>query len=131
METANPQQRRGPGRPFRPGYDPRRNPGGRPRDPLTADLRAQLTDEEIATLNRTLIAYAKAGNLKAIALIYDRLEGKAVARQEAGDPGEFTRPDFSDLTTDELREYIRVLRGQRDEPAAPDGGEDSPWSSRR
>ena len=107
------------GRPFRQGFDERRHAGRAP-NPMTAALRELVAEggeqgiDDLKEVWRTGIARAKAGDLGWATLMAAYLDGKPVARQEQGGPGDFGRPDFSDLTTDELREYIRVLRGGRD-----------------
>jgi hypothetical protein len=74
-------------RPIKPGE--RRNPSGRPADLLSKALRRRLSKEDAERIADVLIAEAMAGNLKAIEIIWDRLEGKPVARQEHGEPGDF------------------------------------------
>lgn len=78
------------GRPFQKGADPRRNLGGRPKAILTAALLATLTEADAEAIMTQVIVDAKAGDLQAIAMLWDRLEGKAIGRNEAGAPGEFT-----------------------------------------
>jgi hypothetical protein len=87
------------------------NPGGKPKDPFLRALRTRLTDEDAATMLDVLIAMAKSGNLKAIEMLWDRLEGRVVARQEAGDPGAFT--GLEDVPTDELIRRIEEYRKLR------------------
>jgi hypothetical protein len=94
---------------FRPGH--RGGPGGRLRDPLTRAMRERSTPEDIDAIVRTLIDLARAGNLQAIQMIWDRLEGKAVARQEAGDPGAFN--DLADVPSEELIRRLKVIRSGR------------------
>ena len=107
---------RGKGRPFLKGYDPRRSVGSAP-NPMTRALREVLDEspEDMKEAWRVAFQFAKAGNIPALLAIAAYSDGKPVARQEQGGPGDFRRPDFSDLTTDELREYIKVLRGGRDQ----------------
>ena len=109
------------GKPFTRGYDPRRNLKGQiVTNPMTAALRTLVSEgqelgiEDFKEIWRTGIARAKAGDIHWATLIAAYSDGKPVARQEQGGPGAFARPDFSDLTTDELREYIKVLRGGKD-----------------
>ena len=102
MPTA---KRRGPGKPFQPGDDPRRNRGGRPKALLTQAITDTLTVEDASAIISRVIADAKAGDLQAVQMLWDRMEGKAVARQEQGGPGEFT--GLEDVPTEEL---IRLVR---------------------
>lgn len=78
------------GRPFQPGHDPRRNRAGRPKALLTQALAETMTEVDARAIMAQVIADAKTGDLQAIAMLWDRLEGKAIGRQESGTPGEFT-----------------------------------------
>lgn len=98
---------------FKPGQSG--NPGGRRADPLTQAVKAAMTDEDAAAVAATVIALAKDGNLQAVALLWDRLEGKAVARAEHGEPGEFT------LTLDHARKVLE-LGSYRDPSRTTDAG---------
>ena len=91
---------------FKPGQSG--NPGGRLKDPLTRKLREKLSEEDLDTILGTVIAFAKAGKPEFVHMIWDRLEGKAVARQESGDPGAFT--GLEDVPTDELVRHLRDLK---------------------
>jgi hypothetical protein len=71
-------------------------------------MRERSTPEDIDAIVRTLIDLARAGNLQAIQMIWDRLEGKVVARQEQGDPGAFT--GLEDVPTEELVRRIEEYR---------------------
>ena len=106
---------RGKGWPFLKGYDPRRSVGSGP-NPMTRALREVLAEspEDMKTAWRAALAFACSGKIDALLAIAAYSDGKPIARQEQGGPGAFGRPDFSDLTTDELREYIKVLRGGKD-----------------
>ena len=93
------------------------NPGGRPKgQSITAALRAELdrpcADDPSVTqgerIAERLIGMALAGDLGAIREILDRTEGKAVARTEQGDPGEFD--ELAHLSTEELLEMLRTMR---------------------
>ena len=103
------------GRPFARGGDPRQWRGGRGKMPLTDALRTTLSDDDIEAVIGALLALAKGGNIQAIRELFDRLEGKAVARTEQGEPGDFIRPDLSAFTTEELRTFI--TRVNRRKPA--------------
>lgn len=72
---------------FRPGASG--NPGGRPKDPLLHALRRKMTAKQANELTAILLARALDGDLKAIEMIWDRVGGKPVARQEQGEPGAF------------------------------------------
>ncbi len=100
-------------RPFKRGQ-PSPNPGGRPKDVLTPALRRMLTVEDAEKLAMSLIARAKAGDVKAATLIWDRLEGKAVARSESGEPGAFEDVDLSEFTTEDLKGMLRILKTEND-----------------
>ena len=108
------------GRPFRQGFDERRHAGRAP-NPMTAALREVMDEspEDMKEAWRVAFQFAKAGNIPALLAIAAYSDGKPVARQEQGGPGDFARPDFSDLTTEELREYIKVLRGGKGETEKP------------
>ncbi len=107
------------GRPFRKGFDERRHAGRAP-NPMTAALREVLAEspEDMKTAWRVALTFACSGKIDALLAIAAYSDGKPVARPEQGGPGDFRRPDFSDLTTDELREYIKVLRGGKGDPGA-------------
>jgi hypothetical protein len=60
------------------------NPNGRPRDEITGILRDKVDLERLAL---TLLDLAYAGDIKAIALVYDRLAGKVSERVEGGEGG--------------------------------------------
>ncbi len=92
------------------------NPGGRPKGrSITAALRAELdrpcADDPSVTqgerIAERLVGMALAGDLGAIREILDRTEGKAVARTEQGDPGEFDELD--DIDTETLRRALRRM----------------------
>jgi hypothetical protein len=77
------------GRPFQQGPDPRRNSGGRRATPISAALARLLTDDVAERIVASAITQAEAGDAVARQWLADRLEGKAVARTEQGEPGEF------------------------------------------
>lgn len=88
------------------------NPSGRPKDVLTHAIREKLTPDQASALADKLMALAMAGDLKALEIVLDRVEGKAVARQEQGDPGAFERLSaLREMTPDELRALIRTVDG--------------------
>ena len=86
META---PKRVVGRPFPPGQSG--NPNGRARDPLLAALRRRLTPEQAVELMEVLVTRAAAGDMKAMEMIWDRMAGKVVGREEVGGPGAFSK----------------------------------------
>lgn len=96
--------KRMPPKPFVKG-DPRINRGGRPKKLLTKAISEILTDEDAASIVRVVMEQAKAGDLQAVQMLWDRLEGKAITRNENGGAGEFT--GLEDVPTEEL---IRLVR---------------------
>lgn len=72
---------------------------------LTTALAETLTDDDAKVIMRKAIAKAKEGDLQAIAMLWDRLEGKAIGRNESGNPGEFT--GLEDLSTPDLLKLIK------------------------
>jgi hypothetical protein len=106
MESA---KKRVVGRPFEKGVDPRRNLGGRPKNYISHAYRSVLTEEDARQLGEILKKLAFAGDLRAIEILMDRIEGKAIARHEEGQPGEFGQMDaLQDMSPDELRALIKV-----------------------
>lgn len=67
------------------------NPKGKAPDPLLRQLRKKLTASEAGELVEILLSKARDGDLKALEMIWDRIAGKPVAREEQGGPGAFTR----------------------------------------
>src|SRR5258706_16134032 len=59
-----------------PKGGPSPNPSGRPKDILTQTLRRLVDEREAETLVTALLAASKDGDMKALALIWERLEGK-------------------------------------------------------
>lgn len=96
--------KRMPPKPFVKG-DPRINRGGRPKKLLTKAISEILTDEDAASIVRVVMEQAKKGDLQAVQMLWDRLEGKAITRNENGAAGEFT--GLEDVPTEEL---IRLVR---------------------
>src|SRR6266540_3063098 len=88
-------------------------PGRPPNRSITAALLAALTPEDKDKIARTLIDRALAGDLPSIREIWDRLEGKPVARQEQGDPGDF-ESSFEDWSEDELRATLKFINDIKD-----------------
>jgi hypothetical protein len=105
------------GKPFEKGYDPRRNLKGQiVANPMTAALRTLVSEgqelgiEDFEEIWRTGLSRAKAGDRGWAALIAAYSDGKPVARQEQGGPGDFGRPDLSGFSSEELREFIHAVR---------------------
>lgn len=99
------------GKPFQKGADPRRNRAGRPKALLTTALSAILTEADARAIMKQVIDDAKAGDIQAIAMLWDRLEGKAVARAENGQPGDFDL-ELDDSERERLRAALKVVRGR-------------------
>ena len=68
------------------------NPHGRRPQPITQALAAKLSERDAQTIADVVIERALAGDPWAVGFVADRLEGKAVARNESGDPGAFEVP---------------------------------------
>lgn len=96
-------KRRGPGRPFEKG-DPRINRGGRRPHLLTAALDSGLTPERAKKLMAIVLKKAEEGEPWALQMVWDRHEGKAIARNESGDPGAFT--GLEDTPTPDLLKFV-------------------------
>lgn len=63
------------------------NPSGRPKDILTQRLRARLDDAEADALVNALLSQGKGGNVKALAMAWDRLEGKVAQPLDVKESG--------------------------------------------
>ena len=100
-------RRRGPGRPFVKG-DPRINREGRRPQPSTAALLEVATHEDLLAMWRAGLTAARGGDVRWAALIVAYLDGKPVARNEHGEPGEFS--DLADVSTDELRQMLTRVK---------------------
>jgi hypothetical protein len=82
-----------------------RQPENRRRpDPLLSAVKAKLSEDDAVAIAERVISDAKAGNLQAVAMLWDRLEGKAIARQEQGEPGEFEA-----LSIGAIRKALKVV----------------------
>jgi hypothetical protein len=66
------------------------NPGGRRKDPLLQALRSKVTPAMAQDLMGVLLERANAGDMKAMEMLWDRMAGKAIARNEQGEPGAFS-----------------------------------------
>jgi hypothetical protein len=60
-------------------------------DPLLRALKKKLTVSEATELMAVLLEKAHDGDMKALEMIWDRIAGKPVAREERGGPGAFSR----------------------------------------
>ena len=69
---------------FKPGQSG--NPGGRPRNLVTNQLRELLTEDKAQDILEKLIQMAQAGNLQAAQYIIDRLDGKPIQALEHSGP---------------------------------------------
>ena len=96
------------GKPFQKGDDARRNRGGRRPSPATAALHRAVSDEDLEAMWRAGLAAARAGDARWATLIAAYLDGKPVARNEHGEPGEFG--DLADVPTDELRQMLTRVK---------------------
>ncbi len=92
------------GKPFVKG-DPRINRGGRPPALLSKAMQEVVSDDDAAAIMRQLRDLARKGDLQAIQMLWDRMEGKAIARNENGGAGEFT--GLEDVPTEELLRLVR------------------------
>ena len=98
------------GRPFVKG-DERINRGGRPPAVLTQAMMSKLTPAVAARLLDVVIAAAEDGEQWAMAMLWDRMEGKSVARTESGGPGEFAE-ELEPDEVDQIRSALKVVRGR-------------------
>lgn len=92
------------GRPFVKG-DPRINRGGRPPALLSKAMQQIVSDADAEAILKRLVSAAKRGDLQAVQMLWDRMEGKPVSRQEQGDPGAFT--GLEDVPTEDLLKLVR------------------------
>ncbi len=90
---------------------PRQYRGGRRPQPFAQALGAELSEEDARTIVEVAIEQAKRGDATARQWLADRAEGKAVAREEHGEPGEFDALDDVDTAT--LRKALHVLQETR------------------
>jgi hypothetical protein len=95
------------GRPFQQGHDPRRNGGGRRATPISTALARLLTEDDAERIASMAISRAMAGEPWFVQFVTERLEGKAVARAENGEPGQFV--DLEDITTEQLRKALKLM----------------------
>lgn len=88
------------------------NPGGRPRKKLIDYALEELlldNDSELAVvIARKLLARAKKGELKAIQLIAERIEGKPT-RQAELDRNEGAAPNVESMTLEEINKRMGEL----------------------
>lgn len=99
-KTAKPKKR-GQGRPFQKGDDPRRNKGGRPRIPDDVKIAlARLWPIALNTLERIIKTGDDAAKIKAIQIILDRTLGTA------SDSGVIEQIENATVETDEIISVI-------------------------
>lgn len=91
MSNPNPS----PATRFKPGN----KLGGR-RQPITAALAKSLNEDQATQIAKVVLEKALAGDPWAIGFLADRVEGKAIARNENGEPGDF------DLTMQQVRKAL-------------------------
>lgn len=70
-------------------FQPGNKLGGNRPDPFKAALLRRMTEEDIEAAADVFIAQFRRGDLNYIREFWDRTAGKAVARNEHGDPGDF------------------------------------------
>ena len=99
-----------------PSINPRGRPRGRFR-PLSDALRQELLAEpkRARRIVRRLIQMAEGGDLKAMDMIMDRTEGKAVQSIEVGEPGAFMDEDERIAKDAELQDEMNVKSKDKEE----------------
>lgn len=75
---------------------------------MTRALMVALSEKDADVIAAKVIAKAKAGDLNFIQFLADRLEGKAIARNENAGAGDFA--DLSDVDTEQLRKALKVVK---------------------
>ena len=107
-ETTPPKKLGGvTGKGFMPGQSG--NPSGRRKHYITQGIMSTISEDDAAKFGAILREMALAGDLKAMEMILDRVEGKAIARQEQGQPGEFdTLQSLQELSSDDLRSIVKL-----------------------
>lgn len=95
------------GRPFQKGQSG--NPGGRRPAVLSRAVLAKMTDEQAEQIASELIAKAVEGDLHAISMLWERIEGKVPNRNENGEPGAFDL-DLSDVETRALKAALKRVK---------------------
>lgn len=83
------------------------NPQGRQAQPLTRAVLDKCTPERAEKVAEHLWAAAERGDPWAIAQLWDRLEGKPVARTEQGEPGSF---DLSGIDSATIRRALKRVK---------------------
>lgn len=90
------EKSKGRGGAFKPGADPRRNLKGRPpKGQAFADVlrRVGAEGDTLETVARRVWELAKGGDMRAIAFLADRLDGKVADRVQVAEAHTF-EPDF-------------------------------------
>lgn len=64
-----------------------------------------MSEEDARAILQKVKEKALAGDLVAVQMLWDRSEGKAVGRQETGQPGEFT--GLEDVPTADLLKMVK------------------------
>lgn len=80
------------------------NPGGRPKKLFSQAMEKALTPDRADRILATLLAQAEQGNLEAAKLLWGRLEGSEIKRQEEGTPGAFDAA--AEIPDDALRRLV-------------------------
>jgi hypothetical protein len=123
----SPARRRGPGRPFAKGGDPRINKGGVPSEIrafhnwLRESFAASLQEESEEGLTngqhiiRTLIQKAKDGDMRAIEYVLDRMGGRPQQSVElGGNVGQYVVSETEIAKLNDMVERIRAYEARGD-----------------
>jgi hypothetical protein len=95
------------GRPFQKGQSG--NPGGRRPAVLSRAVFSKLTDTQAEKIAAELIEKATAGDLQAIGMLWERIEGKVPNKNENGQPGDFDL-DLDDVSSDVIRAALKRVK---------------------
>ena len=86
-------------------FKPGNKLGGRRPQPFAKAIAEVVTEEEARAIVRAAVELAKAGDARARQWLADRADGKAVARVEQGEPGDF------DVSLEAVRRVLRIIPG--------------------